>query len=116
MMAVKEALRSIKKHPWLVFSVLLPVAFIGMITFISVYSADDFSYSTYFNNGIGGYVDMMVNHYQTMNGRVIVHVVAHLLLYFGNVSYSAFAILLTCFTPWITARAAGLSKKSLFSR
>ena len=111
-MNAKSILNFIKKHPFLILSALLPIALIGLITFISVYSADDFSYSTYFNDGLGGYFSRMVNHYQTMNGRVIVHVVAHLLLWLGNLSYALFAVFLTCFTPWVIARATGFSKKT----
>lgn len=109
---MKQSIQAIRKHPLLILSVLLPLALIGFLLLIAVYSADDFSYSTYFNNGLGEYVKKMIRHYETMNGRVLVHVAAHLILYLGNLAFAAIGMLLTVLLPWFAARGAGLSKKS----
>lgn len=63
------------------------LAVIAFLALTTVYSSDDFSYSTYFDNGFSGYLPLMVQHYTTMNGRALVHLAAHLILHFGNVCF-----------------------------
>ena len=109
---MKKAIQALRKHPFLVLSALIPVAVVGFLVLISVYSADDFSYSTYLNDGLGSYIEKMIWHYEMMNGRVVVHVAAHLLLRMGSVAFALVGILLTVLIPWFAARSAGLSKKA----
>ncbi|MBQ3084629.1 MAG: hypothetical protein IJC46_04165 [Clostridia bacterium] len=92
----------------------IPLALIGFITFTAVYSADDFSYSTYFDGGLSEYLARMLEHYRTMNGRVVVHVVAHIVLFLGNFAFAACGML-ACFSiPWFCARSNGRSKAAAF--
>ncbi len=107
-----KILQAVRKHPLLFLSALLPVAVIGFLVLISVYSADDFSYSTFFDEGLAGYIDRMVKHYQEMNGRVIVHVAAHMLFYLGSGAFCLIGMTLTVLVPWFTARSAEFSKRT----
>ena len=59
-------------------------AVIGGLCLLTIPSSDDFWYSTFLDDGLGAYFGKMVFHYQTFNGRVWVHLLAHVLLWAGN--------------------------------
>lgn len=87
-------------------SALLSAAALAVIAFLAlttVYSSDDFSYSTYFDNGIRGYLPLAVQHYQTMNGRALVHLAAHLILHFGSVCFCLVCLGCCAAIPLLTA-------------
>ena len=51
---------------------------------IAVYSADDYWYSTFMDGGLGEYLRLMRVHYEEMNGRMLVHAAAQLILHCGS--------------------------------
>ena len=89
---------------------------LGLMAYFSwttVYSSDDYWYSTFWDKGLLAYLELMVYHYQEFNGRVLVHVVAHIVLELGQ-----WAFVLMCCGLSVTAclaavRGAGLKKDQL---
>lgn len=69
-----------RRFYWLLCA--LALACIGFLGVTTVYSSDDYAYSLYFDDGILGYLPRMAEHYQTVNGRALVHIFAHGLLEF----------------------------------
>ena len=57
-----------------------------------IFNADDFYYSTFWHNGLRGFIENSINHYETFNGRVFVHFVAQTVLAFDT---KVFAVLNT---------------------
>lgn len=84
---------------------------VAWLAFISVYSADDFWYSTFFDHGLSGYFALMEEHYQLFNGRVLVHVAAQLLLYLGRWAYALTCAGLCLWMPLSVALAEGRSRE-----
>lgn len=74
-------------------------------------SADDFWYRTFLNNGLQNYLSLMKEHYNTFNGRVVVHVVDHIVLHFGNWCFAAAGIAVFCFIPWALNEASGRERR-----
>lgn len=76
----------------LVLIVLLAAAFslIIFLALITVYSSDDYWYSTFMDHGAAAYFRMMKEHYLTFNGRMLVHFVAHAILHCGNWLFALF--------------------------
>lgn len=60
------------------------LAYLAFLALTTAYSADDFWYSTFWDNGLRAYIRLMVEHYRDFNGRVLVHLFAHVILHFGN--------------------------------
>lgn len=60
---------------------------LGLLAFFSwttVYSSDDYWYSTFWDSGIKGYLELMEYHYREFNGRTLVHIFAQVVLHFDN--------------------------------
>lgn len=49
-----------------------------------VFSIDDFFYAAYWREGLSGFLAKNAEHYQTVNGRTLVHAVAESVLAFGS--------------------------------
>ena len=81
--------------------------------FMTVYSSDDYWYSTFWNNGLMEYLKLMVYHYQTMNGRVLVHVLAHTILYLGNWAFAIMCLTCCIAAPAWTADSLGIPRKRI---
>lgn len=64
---------------------LLLLAFFSLI---NVFSSDDFWYSTFWDHGLRHYLELMDYHYETLNGRVLVHIVAHIILHFDKWAFA----------------------------
>ena len=96
------------QRSWLQWAQLLPlVAILGLIGFtalITVYSSDDYWYSVFMDQGPLGYFKLMGEHYLTFNGRVLVHVVAHLILFAGNWLFALFVLGCCVAVPWLLWR------------
>ncbi len=97
---------------------LICAAALSVIAFLSlttVYSSDDFSYSTYFDNGIRRYLPLMVRHYQTMNGRTLVHIAAHVILHFGSICFCLVCLGCCILIPlWASQRRVSAAALGLF--
>lgn len=64
---------------------LLLLAFMALI---DVFSSDDYWYSTFWDHGLRHYIELMDYHYAKFNGRVVVHMVAHVILHFENWAFA----------------------------
>lgn len=78
----------------------LSLLLLGLLT---VYSADDYWYSTFLSDGLQPWIQKMVYHYTTVNGRTFVHLWATVILHFGRCFFALTLIatgLLTGFSLW----------------
>ena len=76
----------------------------------TVYSSDDYWYSTFWDQGLMHYLELMEYHYQVFNGRVLVHVLAHIVLHFGRWAFVLMCCGLCVLGSWIVAGASGGSE------
>lgn len=60
---------------------------LGYFAWTTVFSSDDYWYSTFWDGGLRQYWELMVYHYQSFNGRMLVHMLAHIILHFGSWAY-----------------------------
>lgn len=83
-------------------------AFAGIVflMWISVYSADDFWYSTFLDGGLASFLELTKYHYEIFNGRVLVHLAAQLILHLGNWAFSLVGLLCCAAIPLAALRAA----------
>lgn len=63
------------------------LALLACFAWTTVYSSDDYWYSTFWDGGLARYWELMVYHYQSFNGRMLVHALAHIILHFGSWAY-----------------------------
>lgn len=84
----------------------VPLGLLAFLALITTRSADDYWYSTFWNQGLQHYLELMQEHYLTFNGRVLVHVFAQTVLHFGNGLFMVFCVGLTLLIPVLTARMA----------
>ena len=97
-------------YPW-VLAVLLSA--ISGLCLLTIPSSDDFWYSTFLRDGIGAYIGKMVFHYQSFNGRVWVHILAHVLLWAGNWLFALVCAGCCVGMPLSIGRAAGLGRSRM---
>lgn len=93
-------------------AVYLALAFLMLIT---VYSSDDYWYSTFMDDGFAAYFDKMAYHYNEFNGRMLVHFIAQLILHCGNWLFALLGTALCLAVPCAASYSAGLEKRSWVS-
>lgn len=79
-----------RKRPLLILLLAAAFSFIIFLALITVYSSDDYWYSTFMDHGAAAYFQMMKEHYLTFNGRMLVHFAAHVILHCGNALFALF--------------------------
>lgn len=84
---------------------LLMLAYFAWAT---VYSSDDYWYSTFWDQGLPHYLELMKYHYQKVNGRVLVHVLAQIVLHFDSWVYALVCCGQCVLVAWIVAKASGI--------
>ncbi len=89
--------------PVLTALVFAAVAFLLLIT---VYSADDYWYSVFMDGSFKEWLELMRYHYETFNGRVLVHIAAQAILHFGNWFFALFGTAVCAAIPFFAGRAA----------
>ena len=95
--------------------ILLPVNGVLMLLLVyfawtTVYSSDDYWYSTFWNEGLTHYLEMMVFHYQTINGRMLVHALAHIVLHFDSWAYALVCCGQCVIAAWAVTKASGMKR------
>lgn len=80
------------------------ILLIGFLGFITTLSADDYWYGSFLNNDLKAYFDLLVEHYNTFNGRVLVHIFAQIILHFGNWLFAVFSLAIMIGIPFCAAR------------
>ena len=83
---------------------------LGYFAWTTVYSSDDYWYSTFWDHGLGHYLELMDYHYQEFNGRVLVHVLAHIVLHFDRWAFVVMCCGLTGAACFAMLRGAGVEK------
>ena len=89
----------------LVNGVLLTL--LAYFAWTTVYSSDDYWYSTFWDQGLMHYLELMEYHYREVNGRMLVHVLAHIVLHFSSWAYVVMCCGLCVLGSWIVADASG---------
>ncbi len=87
----KECIMKVREKALLFLLIIICLGLIAFLAGITVYSSDDYWYSTFMDGGIIHYFGMMKEHYLTCNGRNLVHFFAQLILHFGNWLFVIFA-------------------------
>lgn len=83
---------------------------LGYFAWTTVYSSDDYWYSTFWDHGLGHYLELMDYHYQEFNGRVLVHVLAHIVLHFDRWAFVVMCCGLCTAAAWSAGTASGLDR------
>lgn len=91
----------------------LLLGLMGFFAWTTVYSSDDYWYSTFWDKGFRAYLELMVYHYQEFNGRVLVHVLAHIVLELGQWAFVLMCCGLSVAACLAAVRGAGLEKDKL---
>lgn len=110
--------QTLKKHGRYAEAVVLAASglllvLMGYFAWTTVYSSDDYWYSTFWDNGLRAYLELMVYHYQEFNGRVLVHVLAHIVLELGQWGFVLMCCGLCTVACLAAVRGAGLEKDKL---
>ncbi len=82
----------VREKALLFLLIIICLALVAFLAGITVYSSDDYWYSTFMDGGVARYFGMMKEHYLTCNGRNLVHFFAQLILHFGNWLFVIFAV------------------------
>ena len=94
----------------------LPVLFLavaGLITFVCLrvdLCADDYFYGTFLQDGFDHFLAQNIEHYQTFNGRVQVHLVLQVVLRLGLPAYALACVAMLLLLPLLGRWAAGLER------
>ena len=94
----------------LMMVVFLAIAFLMAIT---VYSADDYWYSVFMDGGLENFLELTRYHYETFNGRVLVHIAAQAILHCGNWLFALIGIAVCLWIPCSAALSTRQDKKAL---
>lgn len=86
------------------------LALLAYFSLVTVYSSDDYWYSTFWDNGWRNYLELMEFHYRSFNGRTLVHVLAHVILHFGGWFFALVCCGLCVTSAWLAAKADGLER------
>lgn len=91
----------------------LMMGLMAYFAWTTVYSSDDYWYSTFWDNGFAAYLELMDYHYREFNGRVLVHVLAHIVLHLGQWSFVLMCCGLCAAACAAGCRGAGLGRDKL---
>lgn len=94
--------KNIKRINIALFFVLL--CFVAVLCYFVRPANDDFYYGTFLDNGISGFIDETINHYNTVMGRVFVHIVLCPLLLFNMLPFKVFNVLLVIGTAFVVSK------------
>jgi len=88
--------------PWVFMGLaIIPVFYLH---FTALRAADDFYYATFWRNGPAEFWRLVVEHYNTFNGRAFVHLVAQTVLAFPPIVFAVVNTLLLCGSGMLSAR------------
>lgn len=88
---------------------------LAYFSWTTVYSSDDYWYSTFWDNGLGRYLELMDYHYERFNGRVLVHVLAHIVLHFDRWAFVVMCCGLCAAAAWAAGSGGNLVRKKRFT-
>ena len=93
---------------------LLVILFIFYLSSLTLLFADDFMYGTFLRGGFSGFISENIWHYSNFNGRVIVHILAQLTLYFDMILFPFVNVAMLILFAVFSLKLQGI-KPSLFS-
>ena len=94
---------------------LLLLAVCGLVAFVCLsvdLCADDYFYGTFLRDGFDSFVARNVEHYQTYNGRVQVHLLLQVVLHLGIPAYALACMAMLLLIPLLGRWAAGLGRET----
>lgn len=97
---------------WLVL-LLGELAVLAFLAGITVYSSDDYWYSTFLRDGLGEFWRLVKFHYQVFNGRVVVHLLAWVVLHVGNGLFAVVCVGFFLLLPWMGGRINYLPREQV---
>lgn len=83
---------------WLAVTAALALTLFAL-AFMTPRSMDDYYYATFWNDGLSGFLRNFSSHYQTMNGRTLVHVVVTVVLRGGTGLFALVSVELALAVP-----------------
>ena len=108
-------MKILNKNNIFILIIAIGMLFILAIVFsIELYS-DDFFYITFLNNGISSFIETNINHYQTVNGRVLVHIIDEIVLKLGKWFYMIILPIMLLYIFYSSAKTL-LKEASLSSK
>lgn len=75
---------------------------------------DDFYYVTFLDNGIKGFIDATLTHYQTLTGRAFVHILLCPLLLFDMLPFKIWNVCIICTLSAVISAFSSQNKKDFF--
>ncbi len=96
---------------WVSLGLCLAAA--AYLAFTTLLCADDYWYRNFFRYGFKKYLETMKLHYETFNGRVLVHVAAQAILRAGNVAYVLTVLAFLLAAPSMALLSRGGEKRDL---
>lgn len=101
---MKEKISKLSR-PLCAASLAVSLGLLVLLAAITTLSADDYWYSTFWREGLGGWLALTAEHYRTFNGRVLVHFFAQLVLLLGTWALAPVCGGLTAAIPLLSARS-----------
>lgn len=92
------------------FVTALSLTAVGIFAYFTVWSADDYLYATFLDDGLKNYARLLAYHYKSFNGRVIVHIAAQIILNFGPWLFALVCVSLCAAIPALSALADGQAR------
>lgn len=85
----------------------------GYLAATTARSADDYWYRLFLRYDLRKFVDTVLEHYRTFNGRTLVHLAAAVILRIGNGAFAAVMLASVTAIPALTFRARGGGRRDL---
>ena len=92
---------------------LTAFALLGVMSALTLWSADDMLYATFLDDGWRTYAGLLRWHYQEFNGRVLVHMAAQVILHFHIWFFVLVSLAAALAVPLSAGAAAGLERRQL---
>lgn len=109
-MPMKCAFTEKKDNRILVLCSGLMMLLLSYFAWTTVYSSDDYWYSTFWDHGLKHYLELMDFHYRQFNGRTLVHALAHIVLHFDRWAFVVMCCALCGAVCFAMARGTGMAR------
>lgn len=74
----------IKVYKYSVFFIIISVALISFLSGLIYLYSDDVFYASFLKNGFDNFIKMNIEHYNKINGRMLVHIIDEIVLFSGK--------------------------------
>lgn len=101
-----------RRHIWVPLCVVvLSLAVVGGFALFSLLSCDDFLYANFMRHGLNYWLERMKWHYQSFNGRVLVHVAAQFILLLRRWFFALVCVSMCFAIPALSLMADGQGRR-----